>query len=72
MYIFAHAKLQFDKSDEVKSIQKKLLNYFKNNSEIQQDWSLIADNHRQEKESYGVGQTSIFDIYAELDRKYSS
>ncbi len=71
MYVFAHAKLLFDKSNEIKNIQKQLLDYFKNHPEVQKDWDMINDRYMQEKEKYGAGQTNIFDVYAQLDKKYS-
>lgn len=72
MYVFAHAKLLFDKSNEIKDYQYDLLSYFKSHPGVQREWDAINDNYKKEKAKYGVGQTNIFDVYVELDKKYSA
>lgn len=70
MYVFAHAKMLFDKKN-ISNIQKDLITYFNSHPEVQKEWDKINENYQLEKMQHGVGQTNIFDVYADLDRKYS-
>lgn len=71
MYVFAHAKLIFDKAN-IKNIQEYLINFFSSHPDIQKEWDEINEDYKQEKIKYGAGQTNIFDVYAELDKKYGN
>lgn len=71
MYVFAHAKLLFDKG-KVKNVQKNLLEYFASHREVQKTWEELNENYAQEKKQFGAGRTNIFDLYEELDKKYST
>lgn len=71
LYVFAHAKILFDKSN-IRALQNSVLDYLTSYPEVIKEWDRYNKRYEKEKQKYGVGKTSIFKVYKELDQKFGS
>lgn len=69
LYVFAHAKILFDKSN-IRILQTDVLNYLQSHPEVIKQWEKYNMSYEKEKQKYGEGKTSIFKVYKELDKKF--
>lgn len=69
-YVFTTAKILFDKTGKAYLWQEKIIDYFKENSDVREVWNQYKADYEIEKQKYGSGQTNIFDIYQTLDKKF--
>ncbi len=69
LHVFAYAKLLFDRAD-ISHLQEGLKQYFVAHPEIDETWSRLNESYEAEKEQFGEGKTSIFEVYHNLDRRF--
>ena len=69
-YLFAHATLLFDK-DQITILQRKALTYLRAHPAVQKEWEKYLLLYEKEKQKYGAGRTSIFDVHHKLDKKFA-
>jgi hypothetical protein len=70
MYIFGHAQILYDQIG-ISEMQRELLTFFADHQEVEREWNEYNARYEKEKKNFGEGKTSIRDVYAELDQKWS-
>jgi len=72
LHIVGNAKLLFDRELTIKPQIERIKEYFKSNPEAEDEWNRIYERFREEKRQFGCEQTSIIDVWNELESRYSA
>ena len=71
LYILGKATLLFDRENTIKPLLKKIINYFDENPEIENEWDMFYKQHKEERLQFGYVKTSIIDVWNELEKRHS-
>jgi len=71
LHTIGNATLLFDRDNTIKPLIERIKEYFASNPEVEEEWNRIYDRLKEEKKQYGCEQTTILDVWNELERRYS-
>ena len=69
--VVANSRLLFDRSGDIAPLLEKLRAYFASRPDVLAEWDRIYHRFREEKSRLGYEQTTIIDVFDELEAKYS-
>jgi len=71
LHIFVNAKLLFDRNQTIEPVLEKVRQYFLSHPEVEEDWDRIYARFRVEKNASKCEQTTILQVWDELEDRYS-
>ena len=66
------AKILLDRGELVEPMLNRIQAYFAQHQEIEDEWNGYYQQLREEKEQYGYEQTTIIDVWNELEQRHSN
>jgi predicted nucleotidyltransferase len=71
LYPIGGAKLLFDRDGMIKPLLERIKHYFADHPEIADEWIRYYQQLGEEKAKFGCEQTTIIDVWNELEKQYS-
>jgi predicted nucleotidyltransferase len=71
LHIVGSATLLFDRNETTKPLIDRIEEYFNSHPDVEEEWNRIYDRFREEKSQYGCEQTSIIQVWDELEGRHS-
>lgn len=71
LHMVGRAKLLLDRYGTIQPLLAAINKYFETNSELEAEWRRINDRLKEEKREFGCEQTTIIEVWNDLERRYS-
>jgi predicted nucleotidyltransferase len=72
LHPLGNAKLLFDREGSIEPLLDRIQSYFAEHQEIEAEWNGYYEQLREEKAEFGYEQTTIVDVWNELELRHSN
>lgn len=72
LHPLGNAKLLFDREGSFEPLMDQIRGYFSDHQEIEAEWDAYYKQNKEEKATFGYEQTTIVDVWNELEQRHSN